>query len=157
MRRNQNVSGPIAVIVIVAALAVLFLVFNRPAPEPATLSKPVPSEPPADERQLSDMVKGLSPLGIVAVFPPLLEDRLKGVRVAMVGKDTPADRAGLQPGDFIATFDGRSLLSPDALVYLLAQVRPEKSYQMGIVRSGKTRQLTVGGITPLPLEEQVRF
>lgn len=157
MRRSQNVSAPAAIIVIVVALIILFAVFNHPAPEAIQPSVQVPEPPPVDERQISDMYKGLSPLGIVAVFPPLLEDRLQGVRVVAVVKDTPAARAGLKPGDFIATFDQKYLVSPDALTYLLARVEPKKTYQMQVTRSGKTMKLPVTGITPLPPEERVKF
>ena len=150
-------SAPAAIIVIVAALIVFFMVFNRPAPETVQLSVQVPDPPPVDESQIADMYKGLSPLGLVAVLPPLLEDRQRGVRVVAVGKDTLAARAGLKAGDLIVTFDQKHLMSPDALTYLLARVEPKKTYQMQVTRSGKTMNLPVTGITPLPPEERVKF
>jgi len=126
VRRSQNVSAPAAVIVIVLALVISFLVFNRPAPENAPLARPVPEPPPVEDQQLTDMFKGLSPLGIAAVTPPLQEDRMQGVRVAMVANDSPAHRAGLQAGDFIVTFDQKSLMSAEALSYLLGRVAPSR-------------------------------
>ncbi len=150
-------SAPAAIIVIVVALIILFAVFNHPAPEAVQLSVQVPEPPPIDDRQVADMYKGLSPLGIVAVIPPLLEDRQRGVRVVAVVRDTPAARAGLKAGDFISTFDQKSLMSFDALSYLLARVEPSKAYQMQVTRSGKTMKISVTGITPLPPEEQVKF
>ena len=80
-----------------------------------------------------------------------------GVRVATIVKDSPADRAGLKPGDFVASFDHKRLVSPDALVYLLARVQPKSTYQLEVVRSGQTMTLPVTGIVPLPPEEQVQF
>lgn len=157
MRRNQNVSAPVAAVVIAVALALFFLIFNRPRQEVETPSRPIPEAPPVTADQLSDMTKGLSPLGIVAVIPPLLEDRQKGVRVAAVLKDSPAARGKLQPGDLISTFDGKRLMSSDALIFLLALVKPQQSYQMEVIRSGKLIKLSVTGITPLPPEEQVKF
>jgi S1-C subfamily serine protease len=157
VRRSQNVSAPVAAVVIAVALAIFFLVFNRPSQEVATPSRPVPEAPPVDATQLSDMSKGLSPLGVIAVIPPLLEDRGRGVRVAAVLKDSPAARVELQGGDFILTFDGKSLMSSDALIFLLALVQPQQTYQMEVVRSGETMKIAVTGITPLPPEEQVRF
>ena len=157
MRRTQNVSAPVAVVVIAAALGLLFLVFNRPAPEVAQPSRPVPEAPPVEDQEVSDMYKGLSPLGIIAVVPPLREDRMQGVRVATVVRDSPGDRAGIRPGDFLTDFDHRRLISWEALVYLLARVQPKSAYQLEVVRSGQTMTLPVTGIVPLPPEEQVQF
>jgi len=157
VRRTQNVSAPVAVVVIAAALGLLFLVFNRPAPEVAQPSRPVPEAPPVEDQEVSDMYKGLSPLGIVAVVPPLMEDRRTGVRVATIVRDSPADRAGLKPGDFITDFDHKRLRSSDALIYLLARVQSKSTYQLAVVRSGQTMTLPVTGIVPLPPEEQVQF
>lgn len=157
MRRSQNVSAPVAAIVIVAALGLFFLVFNRPREEVVTPFRPVPDPPPMEESQIADMYKGLSPLGVVSVMPPLLEDRMKGVRVVAVMKDSPAARAGLQPGDLIVAFDRRPMVAAEALSFALTQVQPKQTYEMELVRSGKQMKLPVTGITPLPPEERVRY
>ena len=157
MRRSQNVSAPIAAIVIAAALGLFFVIFNRPSQETAPAARPVPEPPPVEESQVADMFKGLSPLGVVAVMPQLVEDRMKGVRLAAIVRDSPAERAGLQAGDLVTAFEGNKLVAPEPLIFLLAQVQPKRTYQVEIVRSGKTMQLPVTGITPLSPEERVRF
>ena len=153
---KQNVSGPAAMLVLVLALVVAFLLFSRQTPEPVQYTLPVPETPPLEESQVSDMHKGLAPLGIYAVLPPLREDRMKGVRVAFVLRGTPAEKAGFQSGDFITSVNGQNLISPDALIAYLTIVEPSKSYVFSAVRSGKPVKLTATGITPLPFEQRVR-
>lgn len=68
----------------------------------------------------------------------------------------PGGLAGLRPGDFVTRFDEWNIGNPFALVAVLNQVEPDKSYEIVVVRSGEEQTLVVSGITPLPLEEQVR-
>jgi type II secretory pathway component PulC len=153
---KQNVSGPTAMLVLVLALILAYFLFNRQTPEPVQYTLPVPETPPLEESQVSDMHRGLAPLGIYAVLPPLREDRMKGVRVVFVLRGTPAEKAGLQPGDFITAMGGQKLMSPDTLIAYLTIVEPAKSYALDVVRSGKPIKLTATGITPLPFEQRVR-
>ena len=163
---TQRVSGPMIVVLILAVLLAGFLVFSRSewAPPGVGIHKheeeesvPLPWSPPVNAEEQRTLRKGLLPLGILAVFPPLGEDRGKGVRVAAVRQDSPAKKAGLEPGDLIKSFDGKRLPQPWALVGLVQSTTPEKRHEMVTVRAGKERKLALTGITPLPPEERVRY
>jgi len=155
--------------VLVAILAVLFVAFvffSRAEWAPAGVgvhhhgeeeeTVPLPWSPPVDQNEQRTLRKGLLPLGILAVFPPIGEDRGKGVRVAAVAPEGPAGKAGLQPGDLITSFGGKRLSHPWSLVGALSAASPQGKYEMAVVRAGKERKLVVTGITPLPPEERVR-
>ncbi len=155
---KQNVSASAAVTIIVVAVAILFVVFNKPAPtSPGEIVKPLPFSPEVEAGKNADLRKGLRPLGVIAIFPPVLEDRSKGTRLAMVIPGSPADQGGLKPGDLIIGFNGRKVTGHEALIYLLSSADPKKSYLVEFIRSGKTQRLTVTGIKPLPPEELAGF
>jgi S1-C subfamily serine protease len=155
---KQNVSASVAVTVIVVAIAIFFVVFNRPAPpSPGEMMKPLPYAPEVDASKNADIRKGLRPLGVLAVFPPVAGDRSKGVRLAAVIPGSPAEQGGLQAGDLVTGFSGKQIGSQDALIYLLSLADPKQSYSVEFVRSGKTQQVTVTGIRPLPPEELAGF
>lgn len=155
---KQNVSASAAVVVIVVAVALCFALFNKPAPlSPAEMAKPLPFSPSVDASRNADIRRALRPFGVLVVFPPVPEDRSRGVRLAAVVPGSPADRAGLKAGDLVTGFNGNQVASQDGLIYLLSQSDPRKSYPVEVVRSGKTRRLSVAGITPLPPEELAGF
>ena len=162
---KQNVSGSIVVLVVFVVLVLAYALFYRAelAPPGVDLlhshgdeAPPLPPSPEVSEQEFRNLAKGLMPLGVTAVFPPLGEDRFKGARIASVASDGPAGLAGLRPGDFVTRFDEWNTGNPFALVAILNQVEPDKSYEIVVVRSGEEQTLVVSGITPLPLEEQVR-
>jgi len=162
---KQRVSGPVLVVVIVAALVVAYAVFWR-----AELAPPgvdilhehgdeeevgdLPWSPPVRPEETQAIAVGLMPMGISAVFPPPQEDRGQGVRVAMVALGSPGARAGLRPGDLIKQLHEWELGSPFGLIGALEQVEPDKEYEMVVVRGSEELRLTVTGLVPLPLEER---
>lgn len=146
---KQNVSAPVAVIVIVLAISVALVVFSRVSlAPPETQEEALPQTPPSDPAELMEVRQGLAPLGITAVVPPLQEDRRKGARVASVAPGSPADRAGIVVGDFITSFDGRKLIHPLALASLMPEVSAGARYEAVIVRDGKEQTVLVEGIQP---------
>ena len=96
------------------------------------------------------------PLGATCVFPPLSEDRFQGARIASVAAGSPAALGGLRPGDLVKRFGGHEISNPFALVGALTVVEPDESYDIVVIRSREEQTLAVTGITPLPMEEQVR-
>jgi serine protease Do len=60
-----------------------------------------------------------------------------GVTVGDVVSGSPAEQAGLQPGDVILKFDGRDVKSFRALRTLVAQAPLDKQVELQIVRDGK--------------------
>ena len=153
---KQNVKGTTAAVVIVFAIVVAFLVGSHL--KPAAEDKPfvLPQTPPTRPNEVEDMYRGLTPLGIAVVVPPLSEDRTKGARVSGVEMGKPGHQAGLQMGDLITSFDGKTVRSKDQLVAYLTEVVPGKAYPMTVIRSDKAVTLKVTGLQALPLEQRVR-
>jgi len=60
-----------------------------------------------------------------------------GVTVGEVVSGSPAEQAGLQPGDVISRFDGRDVKNFRALRTLVAQAPLDKQIELQIVRNGK--------------------
>ncbi|MFM7083698.1 MAG: Do family serine endopeptidase [Hyphomicrobium sp.] len=71
-----------------------------------------------------------------------------GALVSAVTPDSPASKAGLQPGDVILKFDGKDITTMRGLPRLVAQAPIGKSVDIEIQRSGnkKTLQVSVGQI-----------
>ncbi len=73
----------------------------------------------------------------------------KGVLVASVAEGSPAERAGVKPGDVIVRYDGKPVDSPRALPPLVANTETGKAVELSIVRDGAVRpvEVTVGNLT----------
>ncbi len=156
--KQQNVNGAVAVVIIVVTLALFFGVFSRMnSPEAPVTFVPVPDAPQIPAEQLQNMYKGMKPLGAYTLLPPLSEDRGVGVRISAVEINTPADRAGLKPGDLILAVDGMKSKSRETVIMWLQQAKPEKKYPVLIERAGKKLTLQVTGIVPPPVEERAQF
>jgi serine protease Do len=64
-----------------------------------------------------------------------------GVLVASVEPRSPAERAGLQPGDVIITFDGKPVSNATELPRIVAGTKPGSSVTLDIWRGGAKRQV----------------
>ena len=73
----------------------------------------------------------------------------EGALVASVEKAGPADKAGLQPGDVITSYNGQSIVSSNDLPAMIATAQPGAAAQLQVWRQGKaqTVQATLGGNT----------
>ena len=67
----------------------------------------------------------------------------KGAIVADVTEDSPALEAGLKAGDTILKVDGKDIADARELAKRVAQIKPESSVPVTIVRGGKTMDVTV--------------
>jgi len=152
---KQNVSGPVAAVVLLVGLAAFFVFFSRAqwAPPPKVALTPPPS-PEMGPDDLAVSTVGLLPLGITGIMPPLLEDRRRGVRVASVGPGSPAAEAGLQPGDLILEFDDVQTAHVYMLAAVLSEMTPDQSVNVLIERAGQQQTLVVIGVTPLTPEQR---
>jgi serine protease Do len=74
-----------------------------------------------------------------------------GALVASVQPDSPASKAGLQPGDVIETVNGTTVETPRDLAVDIADVKPGTSTQLGILRDGNTQTVDVT-VAALPNE-----
>jgi serine protease Do len=67
----------------------------------------------------------------------------KGVLIADVVQDSPANKAGLQPGDIIVEFDGKKIESPPDLQRAVGLASPGKTVQAKIWREKAERQVAI--------------
>ena len=71
-----------------------------------------------------------------------LEDR-KGVLVAKVFKNSPADKAGVKEGDIIKEFDGKKIEDVRGLINIVSCTKVGKRVKVLIIRDNKPLTLTV--------------
>jgi serine protease Do len=75
-------------------------------------------------------------------------DRPKGALVAQVAGGSPAEKAGLQEGDVIVTFDGNEIPTSSDLPHVVGLIEPGSKVSMEVVRDKKRRKMSVevGGL-----------
>ena len=66
-----------------------------------------------------------------------------GALLAGIQPDSPASRAGLQPGDVITKVNGTSISDPRALAVNVANVQPGDEAHLSVLRDGQTKDVTV--------------
>jgi YidC/Oxa1 family membrane protein insertase len=75
----------------------------------------------------------------------------KGCQVDVVGRGTPAARAGLQPGDLITQVGADRVVDPASLAAALRKTRPGQTVEVRVLREGKPLVLSAG-LERRPLE-----
>ena len=77
-------------------------------------------------------------------------DRPRGALIAQVGKDSPAEQAGLEPGDVIVSFAGEAIETSADLPHVVGLIAPGTKVVAAIFREGEERDVTVevGGLGP---------
>jgi len=70
-------------------------------------------------------------------------DKVYGVEVTAVVVDSPADEAGIQPGDVILSWSGQEIHSPAELSLAVVQSRIGSEATVQIVREDRTVEVTV--------------
>ncbi len=78
----------------------------------------------------------------------------KGILVAQVTKNSPAEKAGLKPGDVILNFQGRPVSDTGEFRNRVAAEQPGSKVTFDIIRDGKQRTVSVN-IDKLPDSKQV--
>ncbi len=67
----------------------------------------------------------------------------KGVLVAQVQKDGPADKAGIKPGDIIIAVNGKEVETPNDLQRLIMRNPPGTKVTITVIRNGKKKDIEV--------------
>ena len=71
-------------------------------------------------------------------------DMPRGVLVKVVGPKSPAQKAGIQRGDVIVTFDNQQVQDSDHLRHIVGATKVGKSVELTVIRNGsEEKQLTV--------------
>ena len=78
----------------------------------------------------------------------------KGALVAEVVPDSPADKAGLETGDVIKTFNGKPVNDARHLKLTVATVPPGEKVKAEVLRDGKTEEIEVA-ITARPTDRSL--
>jgi serine protease Do len=94
-------------------------------------------------------------LGIIIqnMTPELAEsfggDATKGILVAQISEDSPAERAGLKQGDVIVEYQGESVSETGAFRNIVSLTAPGSNASIVIVRDGEKKKLTakIGELT----------
>jgi serine protease Do len=80
------------------------------------------------------------------------KDNARGALVSSVEKGSPAEKAGIQPGDVILKYDGKTVETSAELPPLVATTRPGSKAELQIWRKGSTKELQVT-VAELPGEK----
>ncbi|MDB5814635.1 MAG: 2-alkenal reductase [Rhodocyclales bacterium] len=67
----------------------------------------------------------------------------QGALIAGVARNSPADKAGVQPGDAMVSVDGQPITNPQSMLEHIASQVPGKAVRFGFVRRGKPLELTI--------------
>jgi len=70
-------------------------------------------------------------------------DKEDGVLITEVEEDSPAEVAGVKPGDILTKIDNESVESPDDAMEIIGEFEPEEEVKITIIRSGKEKTMTV--------------
>ncbi|MDR1430285.1 MAG: Do family serine endopeptidase [Spirochaetaceae bacterium] len=77
------------------------------------------------------------------IFSALNLDGKRGALVSQVFLGSPAERGGIQPGDFITHLDGREMRGMNALTLAVGDLKPGERTAFTLIRGGRTQELQV--------------
>jgi hypothetical protein len=80
----------------------------------------------------------------------------RGCKVEVVVRGTPAQRAGLKPGDVITQVDGKDIRGAEDLHKILAKRKPGRKVQLSVLRDGKELSAPLSATLTRPPMEVVR-
>jgi uncharacterized iron-regulated protein len=125
----------------------------RRLPEPYQIVLPYTREIPKDKRRmmmevtapdlpliLGDFVWAVAykePENKTVRLGVQIEPFQAGIRVLSVSPDSAAEAAGIEPGDIVLSFDGKTMQEPSDLTYAVRQKGPGDQVKVRIIRDGK--------------------
>lgn len=66
-----------------------------------------------------------------------------GALIAGVLSNSPADRAGIKPGDILVAINQQPVINSDSMLNLIAALKPNKIATLTIIRANETRKIDV--------------
>ncbi len=91
------------------------------------------------------VVRGFLGVNIQDVTPAMAKafglKESEGALVADITPKSPAEKAGIEPGDVVTQFDGREVRDSRHLKLMVGQTPPDKEVTLGLLRDGKPRKL----------------
>jgi serine protease Do len=69
--------------------------------------------------------------------------RREGALITTVGKDGPADKAGMKPGDVVIEYHGKPVRDSGELVNMVVRTKPGTTVPVRVVRKGQSQTLNV--------------
>jgi Do/DeqQ family serine protease len=97
--------------------------------------------------ETGEVTRGWLGVSIQPLTPELAEsfglDRLSGALVNQVIPGSPAEKAGVQRGDLLVSFDGREVRGVRELQLMVASTPVGRTVQLEVVRGGKRQRLPV--------------
>ncbi|MCK4602150.1 MAG: PDZ domain-containing protein, partial [Phycisphaerae bacterium] len=67
----------------------------------------------------------------------------EGTLVMQIVRDSPADKAGMEAGDFVVTVDGKKITSGNELRNTVADLAPGRTVEIGVYRDGEKKRLSI--------------
>lgn len=119
--------------------------FQGPTAGTVRLSSPEGSYTFRVDEHLAVGLRGIAGAELTALDPELADyfrNADRGLLVLRIAPDTPADRAGLRPGDVVTAADGRRLDSVAELRRIIA-LPQAGDVELRVVRRGRTLELTL--------------
>ncbi len=109
-------------------------------------------------KESGPVVNGYLGVALTPLTPQLAErlgiEQLEGALIAGVGAGSPAEEAGLEPGDLVVAWNSEKILDSQHLVHLVASTTPGAQATLTVIRSGNeiTLEVTVDR-RPSPAEQ----
>ena len=79
----------------------------------------------------------------------------QGTLIAGVLRNSPADKAGLKPGDILLAIDNKPVFDSGSMLNLIAALKPNQESTVKVYRDGKSVEVSIQiGTRPKPTERQ---
>jgi Do/DeqQ family serine protease len=88
-------------------------------------------------------VQDPTPDTIPGVARDLKVDNVKGSLVVNVYKNSPADKAGMLPGDYVTRVNGQDVQNTSKLIQVVGDLLAGKSYDFELIRAGERQKVSV--------------
>jgi len=129
----------VALLAVAALLATALPAVAQQAQEQAPAAET--PQPPQEQPAAKPVEEGKRRAALGVIVARALDG--EGVRVVAVEPDSPAEKAGLHPGDHILTLDGQEIAAPRELSRLIRGKSPEDRVEMTFTREGEQRSAQV--------------